>query len=171
VLRAPNILLYVLDFNGGQYYYFFLLLVGWDWVPRYCGRFGLLYKLQMIDEDDFWSNWWNEDWQGKPKYSDKSCPSATLSTTKSHMTRPGLEPRTAAFGSQRLTAWAMARPLRWPVDQTLSNMGRFTSYRLRTTQAGWGGIDSVEWKIGLYMCTRGTPCLHTRDNTRTNWAL
>jgi hypothetical protein len=21
-----------------------------------------------------WSNWWNEDWQGKPKYSDKTCP-------------------------------------------------------------------------------------------------
>jgi hypothetical protein len=40
----------------------------------------------MIDEDDFWSNWWNEDWQGKPKYSEKTCPSATLSTTKSHMT-------------------------------------------------------------------------------------
>jgi hypothetical protein len=30
---------------------------------------------------------------------------------KSHMTRPGLEPRTAAMGSQRLTAWAMARPV------------------------------------------------------------
>jgi hypothetical protein len=30
---------------------------------------------------------------------------------KSHMTRPGLEPRAAAVGSQRLTAWAMARPL------------------------------------------------------------
>jgi hypothetical protein len=29
---------------------------------------------------------------------------------KSHMTRPGLEPRAAAMGSQRLTAWAMARP-------------------------------------------------------------
>jgi hypothetical protein len=26
----------------------------------------------MIDEDDFWSNWWNEIWQGKPKYSEKS---------------------------------------------------------------------------------------------------
>jgi hypothetical protein len=26
------------------------------------------------------------------------------------MTRPGLEPRAAAVGSQRLTAWAMARP-------------------------------------------------------------
>jgi hypothetical protein len=33
-----------------------------------------------------------------------------LPTTKSHMTRPGLEPRTAAVGSQRLTAWVMARP-------------------------------------------------------------
>jgi hypothetical protein len=29
---------------------------------------------------------------------------------KSHMSRPGLEPRAAAVGSQRLTAWAMARP-------------------------------------------------------------
>jgi hypothetical protein len=28
-----------------------------------------------------WSNWWNEDWQGKPKYSEKTCPSAILSTT------------------------------------------------------------------------------------------
>jgi hypothetical protein len=29
---------------------------------------------------------------------------------KSHMTRPGLEPRAATVGSQPLTAWAMARP-------------------------------------------------------------
>jgi hypothetical protein len=35
----------------------------------------------MIDEDDFWRNWWNEDWQGKPKYSEKTCPNATSSTT------------------------------------------------------------------------------------------
>jgi hypothetical protein len=42
----------------------------------------------MIDEDDFWSNWWNENWQGKLKYSEKTYPSATLSTTKSHMTDP-----------------------------------------------------------------------------------
>jgi hypothetical protein len=28
----------------------------------------------MIDEDDFWSNWWNEIWQGKPKYSRKPTP-------------------------------------------------------------------------------------------------
>jgi hypothetical protein len=42
----------------------------------------------MINEDDFWSNWWNGNWQGKPKYSEKTYPSATLSTTKSHMTDP-----------------------------------------------------------------------------------
>jgi hypothetical protein len=27
-----------------------------------------------------WRNWWN-DWQEKPKYSEKTCPSAALSTT------------------------------------------------------------------------------------------
>jgi hypothetical protein len=31
---------------------------------------------------------------------------------KSHTSRPGLEPRAAAVGSQRLTAWAMARPFK-----------------------------------------------------------
>jgi hypothetical protein len=51
--------------------------------------------------------------QGKPKNSEKTCPSSTLSHHKSHMTRSGFEPRTAAVGSQRLTAWAMTRPSFW----------------------------------------------------------
>jgi hypothetical protein len=51
-----------------------------------------------------WSNWWNEDWQGKP-----NCPSATLSTTQPTWTDLGFNPA-AAVGSRRLTAWAMARP-------------------------------------------------------------
>jgi hypothetical protein len=29
----------------------------------------------------WWRNWWNEDWQGKPKYSEETCSSATWSTT------------------------------------------------------------------------------------------
>jgi hypothetical protein len=42
----------------------------------------------------WWRIWWNEDWQEKLKYSEKTRPSATLSTTnKSHLTRPGIEPR------------------------------------------------------------------------------
>jgi hypothetical protein len=35
-------------------------------------------------------NWWTKDWQGKPKYSEKSCPSATLSTTNPTWLDPGL---------------------------------------------------------------------------------
>jgi hypothetical protein len=31
----------------------------------------------------WWRNWWNDDWQGKPKFSEKTCPSAALSTTNS----------------------------------------------------------------------------------------
>jgi hypothetical protein len=47
-------------------------------------------------------------WQGKPKYSEKTCPSAALFTTNRHAART--RTRAAAVGSQRLTAWATARP-------------------------------------------------------------
>jgi hypothetical protein len=40
----------------------------------------------------WWRIWWNEDWQGKPKYSEKTCPSATLSTTESTWPDPGANP-------------------------------------------------------------------------------
>jgi hypothetical protein len=51
--------------------------------------------------------WWNEDWQGKLKYSEKTCPSATLSTTN-----PTCQTRAAMVGSQWLIAWGMAWPKR-----------------------------------------------------------
>jgi hypothetical protein len=44
---------------------------------------GLLYWLW------WWRICWNEDWQGKPKYSEKTCPSATLSTTNPTWPDPG----------------------------------------------------------------------------------
>jgi hypothetical protein len=49
-----------------------LHLVGWPLT-------GLLYPPRMID--DVWSGRWNANWQRKPKYSEKTCPGATLSTT------------------------------------------------------------------------------------------
>jgi hypothetical protein len=49
---------------------------------------GLLYKCPGWLW--WWIIWWNEDWQGKPKYSEKTCPSATLSTT--NPTLPGSNP-------------------------------------------------------------------------------
>jgi hypothetical protein len=39
-----------------------------------------------------WRIWWNEDWQGKPKYSEKTCLSATLSTTNPTWPDPGANP-------------------------------------------------------------------------------
>jgi hypothetical protein len=78
---------------------------GWNWVhsarrPVYCTCPGWLW---------WWRIWWNEDWQGKPKYSEETCSSATLSTTNQTWgTR--VRTRAAAVGSHQLTAWAMARP-------------------------------------------------------------
>jgi hypothetical protein len=67
----------------------FFFLVGWIW-------FHLVLRPLLPAPDDrwgwMWRNWWNEDWQGKPKYSEKTYPSATLSHHKSHMTRSWLEP-------------------------------------------------------------------------------
>jgi hypothetical protein len=42
----------------------------------------------LIDDDDeydFLEQLVELIWQGKPKYSEETCPGATLSTTKSHM--------------------------------------------------------------------------------------
>jgi hypothetical protein len=66
------------------------------------------YPRRLIDdddEDDFLEQLVEWIWQGKPKYSEETCPRPLCPTTNSHMTT-----RTAAVGSQRLTAWATARP-------------------------------------------------------------
>jgi hypothetical protein len=40
----------------------------------------------------WWRIWWDVDWQGKPKYSEKTCPSATLSTRNRTWPDPGSNP-------------------------------------------------------------------------------
>jgi hypothetical protein len=50
----------------------------------YCACPGWLWRWRIIQ--------WNEDWQGKQKYSEKTCPSATLSTTNPTWPDPGLNP-------------------------------------------------------------------------------
>jgi hypothetical protein len=44
------------------------------------------------DDRWIWSVWWNENWQGKVKYSEKTCPSATLSTTNPRWSDLGSNP-------------------------------------------------------------------------------
>jgi hypothetical protein len=45
--------------------------------------------LPVLDDRWIWSIWWNEDWQVKLKYSEKTCLSVTLFTTDP--TWPNLE--------------------------------------------------------------------------------
>jgi hypothetical protein len=54
---------------------------------------------------------WNVDWQRKPKFSEKACPSATFVHHKIPNDQTRVWTRAASVGSRRLTAWAMARPL------------------------------------------------------------
>jgi hypothetical protein len=61
-----------------------------------------------MDDRWVWSISWNENWQGKPKYSEETCPSATLSTTYPDLTWD--QTRATMEGSRWLTAWAMAWP-------------------------------------------------------------
>jgi hypothetical protein len=63
--------------------FFFFSFSGWGgaestWYVGHC------WPNVPAPDDRWWWLWsspWNEDWQGKPKYSEKNCPSATLSTT------------------------------------------------------------------------------------------
>jgi hypothetical protein len=83
-----------------------------------------------------WSSWWNEDWQGKPKYSEKTCPTATLSTT--NPTRPDLGSNPGRRGGKPATnrlsygtalsytlhvevAWSEVRGSRGPINGSCSS--------------------------------------------------
>jgi hypothetical protein len=69
----------------------FLRFLRWDF--GYCGHY---WPIVPAPDDRLcwlWRNWWNEEWQGKPKFSgEKTCPSATLSTTNPTWLDPGLIP-------------------------------------------------------------------------------
>jgi hypothetical protein len=79
-----NQILHVIKYNG------IFLSVGWTFGSA--AITGLLYQPQMIGDGDCEENWWNEDWQGKSKISEKTCPSAILSTTNPTRLDPGLNP-------------------------------------------------------------------------------
>jgi hypothetical protein len=57
--------------------------------PQQCTNVAVVFL--FVSDDRWWwmrSNRWNKDWKGKPKYSEKTCSSATLSTT--NPTQPDL---------------------------------------------------------------------------------
>jgi hypothetical protein len=90
---------------------FFILFQHWGWSPYWVHSAlrPLLAYWTFPGWLWWWRSWCNEGfWQGKPKYSEKTCPDATLPTTNpTYQTR--VRTRAAAVGSQRITASAMAR--------------------------------------------------------------
>jgi hypothetical protein len=54
---------------------FFFIASGVGLGPLYCGHFWSIVPAPDDRWGWLWSYWWNEDWQGKPKYSEKTCPS------------------------------------------------------------------------------------------------
>jgi hypothetical protein len=66
----------------------FFKLAGWGF--GYCGHYWPIVPAPDGRWWWLWRNWWNEDWQGKPKYAENTCPSATLSTTNPTWLDPGL---------------------------------------------------------------------------------
>jgi hypothetical protein len=87
--------------------FFKFLGVGWD---SPLGKSATIWPAVAAPDDRWWmwSSRWNENWQGKPKYSKKACFSSILSTKILHdLTRKGI--RAAAVESRRPTASAIAR--------------------------------------------------------------
>jgi hypothetical protein len=71
---------------------FFFIASGVGLSPLYCGHFWPIVPAPDDRWGWLWSNWWNEDRQGNPKYSEKTCPGATLSTTNPTWPDPASNP-------------------------------------------------------------------------------
>jgi hypothetical protein len=84
---------------------FFVRLLALRPLLTYCASHGWQWRLM-------WRIRWNVDWQGKPKFSEKTCPSAIFVHHKIPHDQTRVWIRAAAVGSRRLTAWAMEQPSR-----------------------------------------------------------
>jgi hypothetical protein len=132
-------------------FFFFSKLAGFDF--GYCGHY---WRIVPAPDDRWgwlWRNWWNEEWQGETEVLGENLPQSHFVHHKSH-TRPRVWTRAAIVGSQRLTAWAMARP-----DTKFSPCGR-SSVQLE--------VDHCERPYALTCCQVATSvCL---CNKRLVWS-
>jgi hypothetical protein len=90
--------------------FFVTFFISWDGV-RLSPLFTSATNSPIVPAPDdrwVWSSSWNENWQGKPKYWEKTCPSATLFTT--NPTWPDLESNP---GRRRLIGSAISRSSLW----------------------------------------------------------
>jgi hypothetical protein len=95
----------------------FLILSGVRQSTWYCGHYSPIVPAPHDKWWWLWCNWWNEDWQRKPQYSEKICPSATLFTTNPTWPHPGSNPGRRGW-KPAINRLIMARP-RWHVSRKL----------------------------------------------------
>jgi hypothetical protein len=99
--------------------------MGWDF--WYCGHYWPIVPTPDDIRWWLWRNGWNEDWQGKPKYSEKTCPSATLPTTNPTWLDPGLNPgrRGGKPASNRLSYSAAFILNKWHISTSVFVFTRY----------------------------------------------
>jgi hypothetical protein len=107
-----------------------LLLVGWDWVHFVLRPlFGLMYQPQMIDDGDCRAIGGMKTDRGNPSTRRKPAPVPLCPPQIPH-DLTWARTRAAAAGSQRLTAWAMARA--YPYTLNEEDLGEYQFINLDT---------------------------------------
>jgi hypothetical protein len=123
--------------------------VRWDF--GYCGHY---WPIVSVPDDRWWwlwRNWWNEDWQGKLKYSEKTCPSATLSTTNPTWLDPGLNPdrRGGKPATNRLSYGAASTKSKLCYDRRSVGQSVFvssTNFVFLSDICRFVGVESPFWR-------------------------
>jgi hypothetical protein len=96
-----------------------------------------------------WRNWWNEDWQGKPKYSKKTCPSATLSTTNPTWADPGSNPgRRGGKPATNCLSYGAASPAYyiWTYGAPTLTGRHLVSFRMADVNVNEYGMNCYSYK-------------------------
>jgi hypothetical protein len=89
----------------------FIYLLGWSWSKSTIIATTYWPIVPALDDvEDFGAVSGMNEWREKPKYLEKTCPSAALATIDSILDLPQSQTRDAAVGSRRLSARATARP-------------------------------------------------------------
>jgi hypothetical protein len=118
----------------------------WSIVPAPDGRWGWL-----------WRNSWNEDWQGKPKYSEKTYRSATLNTKNPTWLDPVLNPgrRGGKPATNRLSYGAAVACIIVPQPTTLPRADGHTMLKIL-------GEEYKIWNLSVCSFLHFTVILHAK---------
>jgi hypothetical protein len=117
----------------------FFNFVGWGDMSPLCTSSTNWTIVPHTDDRWIWSIWWNENWQGRQKYWEKTCPNATLSTTNPTWSDVGSspdhrcgKPATNCLNDARpancLSPWSLVLD-KLPVVQLIKNFSSFYGAR------------------------------------------